>query len=142
MLIAFPTMSLSSAFYAVACLFLFGRITVGQDLVLGKHHSGSGGKSPPSSSWNYILAYTWSPGFCSGQSYPGCQNAGSEYLATHFTLHGLWPQYNTTSGYPADCSTEAFSQSAVDAVGENKMIQYWPNVQEAEGSSTYSSFWE
>lgn len=137
-------MAFFPALFIVVVAF-FATSTVGQqDLVVGKHHkgpSGSGG-SPPSSSWNYILAYTWSPGFCQGQSYPGCQNAGSEYMATHFTLHGLWPQYNTTTGYPADCSTESFSQSAVDAVGEDKMIEYWPNVQEAEGSSTYSSFWE
>ena len=118
----------------------------GEYPLLGRKHSphGGGGKPPgsPTQPWNYVLAYSWTPGFCKGTTYPGCSTP-QPYWTNHFTLHGLWPQYNTTDGYPADCTTEAFSQSAVDAVngGESTMITYWPNVQEVEGTSTYSDFW-
>ncbi len=89
----------------------------------------------------YVLAYSWSPGFCNTQSNdPGCSDPES-YWTNHFTLHGLWPQY-TTSGYPHDCTSEKFDPSAPESVGMSTMEKYWPNVQESEGSSDYDSFWE
>lgn len=48
----------------------------------------------------YILALTWSPGFCATHNDP-IQCAGEE----GFVLHGLWPQYEGR-GYPADCRSE------------------------------------
>ena len=99
-----------------------------------------GGKDMPTSPFNYVMAYSWTPGFCKGQTYPGCATPES-YWTNHFTIHGLWPQYNTTTGYPQDCTTEPFSQEAVNAVGESTMIEYWPNVQEPTGSANYASFW-
>ena len=123
----------------------------GVDLSVQHHGKGGGGGGGgaggggtpgemPTSPFNYVLAYSWTPGFCKGTTYPGC-SAPEPYWTDHFTIHGLWPQYNTTTGYPADCTTEPFSQAAVDAVGESKMIEYWPNVQEATGSANYASFW-
>lgn len=44
----------------------------------------------------YLLALSWQPGFCETYGYeagkPECQQIKPEsYPATHFTLHGLWP---------------------------------------------------
>jgi len=80
-------------------------------------------------------------GFCheSGQQNdPGCNISTQIYGSTHFTLHGLWPQYSD-KGYPQDCSNEAFD---IDTVDINDMIKYWPNVQETQNSSAYSDFWQ
>ena len=62
----------------------------------------------------YVLAYTWTPGFCINQTYPGCSDPESYWL-NHFTLHGLWPQY-TTTGYPSYCTTEAYNASIPDII--------------------------
>jgi len=108
--------------------------------MLGKHHHSGGGSSGDASTL-YVLAYSWSPGFCNTQSGdPGCSSP-EPYWGTHFTLHGLWPQY-ATSGYPADCTNEAFDPNVPEAIGMDTMQKYWPNVQESEGSSDYDNFWE
>ena len=75
----------------------------------------------------YVYAYSWTPGFCHDQKYPGCGDP-LPYWTTNFTIHGLWPQY-ATSGYPASCTTEAFDMNIPQQIGMNKMIQYWPDVQ-------------
>jgi ribonuclease T2 len=87
----------------------------------------------------YVYAYSWTPGFCAGQTYPGCANP-LPYWGTHFTIHGLWPQYATT-GYPASCDSEPFDETIPQQIGESTMVQYWPNVQAEPGSSSYTSFW-
>jgi ribonuclease I len=63
----------------------------------------------------YVLAYTWTPEFCYGQAYPGCK-APEDYWKTHFTLHGLWPQYST-GGYPSYCTTEPFDTTVPYTIG-------------------------
>ena len=88
----------------------------------------------------YVYAYSWTPGFCHGQTYPGCADP-LQYWTTNFTIHGLWPQY-TTSGYPASCTTEPFDITIPQQIGESKMIQYWPDVQYDENSPSYDSFWQ
>jgi ribonuclease T2 len=88
----------------------------------------------------YVYAYSWTPGFCHNQKYPGCLDP-DPYWTTNFTIHGLWPQYNT-SGYPSFCSTEPFDPSIPDSIGMNTMIQYWPDVQYEVSSPYYMSFWE
>ena len=85
------------------------------------------------------MAYSWTPGFCQGTSYPGCSDPQS-FWNTHFTLHGLWPQY-TTTGYPSYCSTEEFDDSIPNTIGWSTMTQYWPDVKYDESSSDYDSFW-
>lgn len=49
----------------------------------------------------YVLALSWSPGFCdtggAGRTYAQC--ASGAHLG--FVVHGLWPQYQR--GYPSDC---------------------------------------
>lgn len=94
----------------------------------------------------YVFAYSWTPEFCYGNTatYPGCSNTTSPYYASwgkYFTIHGLWPQYYAGS-YPADCTTEAFDVSVVNALGYNNFLEHWPNVQYAESDPNYPSFWE
>jgi ribonuclease T2 len=90
----------------------------------------------------YVFAYSWEAEFCYGEygTYPGCSTP-DDYWLTHFTVHGLWPQYSS-GGYPSFCTTEAFDPAAPEAVGMDTMIEYWPNVQEAVDGSDYDSFWE
>jgi ribonuclease T2 len=49
----------------------------------------------------YVLALSWSPGFCEtgGADKPRAQCAKGAHLG--FVVHGLWPQYQ--HGYPMDC---------------------------------------
>ena len=75
----------------------------------------------------YVYAYSWTPGFCENNAYPGCINS-LPYWRNNFTIHGLWPQYLET-GYPASCSTEPFDQNIPQQIGEYSMIQHWPDVQ-------------
>jgi ribonuclease I len=93
-----------------------------------------------SNSTLYVLAYSWEAEFCYGQSYPGCANPQS-YWKTDFTLHGLWPQY-ATGGYPQYCTTEPFDPAIPNEIGYSTMTEYWPNVQQAEGTSEYDDFWD
>lgn len=60
----------------------------------------------------YVLALSWSPGFCelegSGRNREQC--AGGTGLG--FVVHGLWPQYER--GYPSDCGLSARGPSRLD----------------------------
>lgn len=89
----------------------------------------------------YVFAYTWTPEFCFGTSgYPGCKNP-EDFWGTHFTLHGLWPQYSG-GGYPQSCTSEKYDPASADAVGMDDMVKYWPEVEYAVTDPQYSSFWE
>lgn len=95
-----------------------------------------------STSTIYILAYSWTPGFCysNDPSYPGCLDP-NPYWIENFTIHGLWPQYNTT-GYPSYCSTESFDPNVPITIGWDTMVTYYPDVKYDEKSADYDSFWE
>ncbi|MFC7396961.1 ribonuclease T [Chelatococcus sp. GCM10030263] len=55
----------------------------------------------------YVLALSWSPGFCAlGGAEKNRKQCDSEL---GFVVHGLWPQY--TSGYPSECATSATQPS-------------------------------
>ena len=43
---------------------------------------------------NYVLAISWQPGFCETRpNLPECESqTGDRFDATHFSIHGLWPQ--------------------------------------------------
>lgn len=103
-------------------------------------------KEDPTGDTVYVFAYSWQPEFCYDEPYPGCDDPET-YWETHFTVHGLWPQY-TEGGYPADCSTEALNTTVFDVIGMDTMTEYWPNVQDEEYESDgdinpeYYSFWE
>ncbi len=53
----------------------------------------------------YVLALSWSPGFCDtgGQARGGSQCAGGARLG--FVVHGLWPQ--NAHGFPSNCDAGA-----------------------------------
>ncbi len=61
----------------------------------------------------YLLALSWSPGYC--VVHPGdrnqCQGRGFGFL-----LHGLWPQ-NNSGGYPQTCETNVGVDHAAELVG-------------------------
>lgn len=59
---------------------------------------------------SYVLAISWQPAFCEGNSRKReCRSqSGSRFDATHFTLHGLWPQPGTN----IYCGVSAAERSA------------------------------
>jgi len=60
----------------------------------------------------YVMALTWSPNWC---ALTGDARGDDQCDARHaygFTLHGLWPQYE--SGYPSDCRTTARDPSRTE----------------------------
>jgi ribonuclease T2 len=66
---------------------------------LQEEKPGSQGSESPSdisteNETQFVLSLSWEPGFCeSHNSKAECANEGtSDFNATHFTLHGLWPQ--------------------------------------------------
>ncbi|MGD9658232.1 MAG: ribonuclease T [Methylocystis sp.] len=48
----------------------------------------------------YVLALSWSPGFC--ESVEGARDQCEPGKALGFVVHGLWPQYER-GGYPSEC---------------------------------------
>lgn len=43
-----------------------------------------------------ILSQSWSPQFCVDHTeYPGCSSP-TDWQRTNLTLHGIWPQYNSS----------------------------------------------
>ena len=70
----------------------------------------------------YVFAYSWKPGYCytTNPEYPGCLEP-KEYWKYNLTIHGLWPQYNT-SGYPSYCSNEPFDENIPYEIGWDKIM--------------------
>ncbi|MGJ0393080.1 MAG: ribonuclease T2 family protein [Methylocystis sp.] len=64
-----------------------------------KSDSGFRGGAPSGSFDFYVLALSWSPGFCDsvGGSHDQCEPG----KGLGFVVHGLWPQYE--HGFPSDC---------------------------------------
>jgi ribonuclease T2 len=64
----------------------------------------------------YVLALSWSPGFCRT---PAAARAGSQCdpgAGLGFVVHGLWPQYE--HGYPEDCPFGARAPSRIALQGD------------------------
>jgi ribonuclease T2 len=79
--------------------------------------------------WAYLVfAQTWPGTFCSD----GCCRtpSGVSKIATGFTIHGLWPNYDSNA-YPT-CCTNSFSDAALtnlingNAVLGTNLETYWP----------------
>ncbi len=83
----------------VAC----GRVVAGE--------GGSGG-SDPVGSREYVLAVSWQPAFCESHGdKPECATQTADrFDATHFTLHGLWPQPRSAVYCGVDRATEALDR--------------------------------
>jgi ribonuclease T2 len=57
----------------------------------------------------YVLALSWSPGFCKTPAAPRAGSQCDSGAGLGFVVHGLWPQYE--HGYPEDCPFGARSPS-------------------------------
>jgi ribonuclease T2 len=65
----------------------------------------SGAQQTPGNFDFFVLALSWSPGFCAAE---GADKAPSQCAAgadLGFVVHGLWPQFE--HGFPADCDAAA-----------------------------------
>jgi ribonuclease T2 len=94
----------------------------------------------------YLLSTSWQAEFCDGKKgvYPGCKVPG-DFWKSHFTLHGLWPQYNTgsVSAQPAFCGDEPLDRATLEkAIGRDVLETYWPNVKYSVDSPDHAEFWE
>ena len=52
----------------------------------------------------YVLALSWSPAFCAGDSGRRAREQCAPGSNRGFVVHGLWPQYER--GYPSQCGAE------------------------------------
>jgi len=92
----------------------------------------------------YVFEQEWPAQFCSGQSYPLCQQP-TAFMKTNLCIHGLWPNYNTAQNghdWPQCCQCQwgpNLNQTAINLLAAD-MHQYWPDEQAKPGYNT-SSFW-
>jgi len=90
----------------VAALSLFGFTGAG-------HAQGFGQRSSAPGDFDfYVLALSWSPGFCEldGDRTRNREQCG-EGAGLRFVVHGLWPQ--NERGYPSDCGPAGRSPSRI-----------------------------
>jgi ribonuclease T2 len=57
----------------------------------------------------YVLALTWSPGFCEAEGGRKARDQCEPGRGLGFTVHGLWPQFER--GYPIECAPAARTPS-------------------------------
>jgi ribonuclease T2 len=60
----------------------------------------------------YVLALSWSPGFCASGGAERAPDQCSASSTLGFVVHGLWPQYER--GYPAFCGPAGRSPRSAD----------------------------
>ncbi len=61
----------------------------------------------------YVLALSWSPGFCASPAGRNDDRQCGPGRTFAFVLHGLWPQYEER-GWPQNCSTESLDASLIE----------------------------
>ncbi|MBO0734811.1 MAG: hypothetical protein J2P49_10975, partial [Methylocapsa sp.] len=59
----------------------------------------------------YVLALSWSPGFCETPAAAKTQGQCAAGANLGFVVHGLWPQYD--HGFPLECTPAARVPSRV-----------------------------
>lgn len=91
---------------AIATLALFGFAGAGQAQGFGQRSSAPGDFD------FYVLALSWSPGFCEldGDRTRNREQCG-EGAGLRFVVHGLWPQ--NERGYPSDCGPAGRTPSRI-----------------------------
>ena len=77
----------------------------------------------------FVLAISWQPAFCETRpSKPECQSQTKDrFDATHFTLHGLWPQPRRRAYCGVDAATVSEDESG-----------YWSSLPEPQMSAATS----
>lgn len=78
---------------------------------------------------SYVFAVSWQPAFCeTHQSKPECQiHSPESFQASHFTLHGLWPNQNSCGTNYGFCS---------DVVPQKNFCDYAPVPMQAQTEKT------
>lgn len=66
---------------------------------------------PPGQFDFYVLALSWSPGFCALEGDRKNRSQCAAGSGTGFTVHGLWPQFE--QGYPVSCEPAASTPSRI-----------------------------
>jgi ribonuclease T2 len=66
---------------------------------------------PPGDFDFYVLALSWSPGFCEVEGDRKGRDQCEDGSGLGFVVHGLWPQY--TRGFPTECSPANRSPSRI-----------------------------
>ena len=73
----------------------------GRDTGRGGDRARPRGASQPGAFDFYVLALSWSPGFCAISGDEKGRDQCRRGADIGFTVHGLWPQYD--HGFPSDC---------------------------------------
>jgi ribonuclease T2 len=84
------------------------------------HHGGDRdqrqkAKGQPGAFDFYVMALSWSPGFCASPAGRNDTQQCGTQRNFGFVLHGLWPQYEN-GGWPETCTTEALDRSLVNGM--------------------------
>ncbi len=75
----------------------------------GRDRIGPRGASAPGDFDFYVLALSWSPGFCATGGAAKSRNQCASGARLGFVVHGLWPQYER--GFPSDCASGGYVSS-------------------------------
>lgn len=93
----------------------------------------------------YVLALSWAPSWCASVDDPRDANSCDPGRRAHFTVHGLWPQYE--DGWPADCPsshrnpTRAETRQMVDLTGSSGLAWHqWRKHGRCSGLSATGYF--
>ncbi|KAL2935867.1 Ribonuclease 2 [Bienertia sinuspersici] len=92
----------------------------------------------------FVLALQW-PGTNCRYTHKCCHNNGCcrrSGVPTHFTIHGLWPNYND-GGWPSCCSRSAFDINEISTL-RHALDEYWPSLSCGSPSTCHGhrgSFW-
>jgi ribonuclease T2 len=101
-----PTVSLRGAATTIAAASIWLALLCAPVLAQSERRGGTPGVFD-----FYVLALSWSPGFCElsgGRDQQQCSADGS--VGRGFVVHGLWPQF--TRGYPTQCAGGRFPSRA------------------------------
>lgn len=87
----------------------------------------------------YVFKQYWEAENCYASSAPGCLNP-IDLWKTNLTINTLATQF-TSSGYPTECTNEAFNISVIDEVGRSIMESDWPNLDYTTNDGNYANVW-
>ncbi|KAL1217798.1 Ribonuclease 2 [Cardamine amara subsp. amara] len=92
----------------------------------------------------FALSLQWPGTYCRGTRHCCSKNAccRGANTPTHFTIHGLWPDYNDGS-WPSCCYRSAFNEKEISTLMDG-LEKYWPSLSCGSPSSCYGgkgSFW-